>query len=324
MAFGDVRVTPAPPRDESAHTDSWEAIGEGTPDASARWRPFRPRRGCERPTWPAAVAQTRDALERGMREWVEVETTNNARAIYWITPKAAHTTIVHRLGRPPFRIIATSLGHDGHGDGHDFMHSKCPCTHQCVGAVKPCSGRNSTAMLEAALARAPLEFTFVRDPVAQLVSAAGQLRSCLTSNRDGRRQFGNRTWLSGEAAEVVELLGYMTQRTAPRVRRFETQDCAAHLFPMASGYSFAGSPGVGRLRFVGRVEQIDADWAHLLALLGMGAAKAPPRRNTNRRTAPLPLRRGGKSYAELAKDESVRAHLKWDQRCFGEVLSLDA
>ena len=145
MAFGDVRVTPAPPRDASAHTDSWEAIGEGTPDASARWRPFRPRRGCERPTWPAAVAQTRDALERGMREWVEVETTNNARAIYWITPKAAHTTIVHRLGRPPFRIIATSLGHDGHGDGHDFMHSKCPCTHQCVGAVKPCSGRNSTA-----------------------------------------------------------------------------------------------------------------------------------------------------------------------------------
>ena len=63
---------------------------------------------------------------------------------------------------------------------------------------------------------------------------------------------------------------------------------------------------------------------HLLALLGMGAAKAPPRRNTNRRTAPLPLRRGGKAYAELAAHESVRAHLKWDQRCFGEVLSVDA
>ena len=55
----------------------------------------------------------------------------------------------------------------------------------------------------------------------------------------------------------------------------------------------------------------------------MGAAKAPPWRNTNRRTAPLPLRRGGKAYAELAAHESVRAHLKWDQRCFGEVLRVD-
>ena len=195
------------------------------------------------------------------------------------------------------------------------MHSKCPCTHQCVGSVKPCSGANATAMLEAALAHAPLEFTFVRDPLAQLVSAAGQLRQCITSNREGRRHFGNRTWLSGQASEVVELLGYMTQRTAPRVRRFETQDCAAHLFPMAAGYTFAGSPGLGRLRFVGRVEQLDADWAHLLTLLGLTAAY-PAARHTNKRSAPLQLRRGGKAYAELAAHESVRAHLKWDEKCF--------
>ena len=273
-AFGDVRVTPAP-GDESAHTDSREAIGEA-PTRAGGGRP--PARAASMDVARGSGTDARRARARDARVGRGGDDEQRARH-YWTTPMR-RTRRSHRLGRPPPESWRRRSANDGHGDGHDFMHSKCPCTHQCVGAVKPCSGLNSTAMLERL--RAPLEFTFVRDRPR----SSSRRRGCCGQPHvePRRRQFGNRTARRGRRGRRAPRLH---DATVPRVRRSETQDRAAHLFPMASGYSFAGSPGVGR-PVVGRVEQIDADWAHLLALLGMGAAKAPPRRNTNRRTAPLP------------------------------------
>ena len=127
------------------------------------------------PRWPAAVPSVRLALEHGQREWVEVEvgssTIARQTAIYWVTPKVAHTTIARLLQRPPFRVLQTSAGHDGGNPARAFMgHSG-----ESVGqdAVSP---RNSSARLQEALARSPLEFTFVRDPLDHLISAAGPQR----------------------------------------------------------------------------------------------------------------------------------------------------
>ena len=64
---------------------------------------------CERPRWTHVSAPARF---NAMREfaWVQVRRTN-ASAIYWITPKSAHTTIMNRLLRTPafhIREVVTS------------------------------------------------------------------------------------------------------------------------------------------------------------------------------------------------------------------------
>lgn len=77
----------------------------------------------------------------------------DAHVVYWITPKAAHTTIVNRLmRRSPFEILDVASADLSEGARR--------------------------ARLARALAHDPFEFTFVREPVGHVASAIAQMRVC--------------------------------------------------------------------------------------------------------------------------------------------------
>ena len=113
---------------------------------------------CARPPrWPAAVPSVRLALEHGQREWVEVEvgsaTIARQTAIYWVTPKVAHTTIARLLQRtavpratdvgwPRRRQSRTRL----HGPQRRVGRSRCGVIAEQLGAAA--GGHSSSPLCE--------------------------------------------------------------------------------------------------------------------------------------------------------------------------------
>ena len=85
--------------------------------------------------------------------------------------------------------------------------------------------------------------------------------SCLASNGAGVLRHGSTHGLSN-ATEVLFYLGMMLTNTAPTIDGFDTRVCSNHLFPQSAGYGFAPTEGVRWLHFVGRMHELDGDWAH--------------------------------------------------------------
>ena len=115
------------------------------------FRTQRERGMCD--TSPSWTLYTNTTRLSSLREFIFLR-AGVTPVMYWITPKAAHTTIVNRLlRRPPFRIV------------------------EVVGADIAESARR--ARFEALRQRyRPFEFTFVREPTELLLSALDQMRFC--------------------------------------------------------------------------------------------------------------------------------------------------
>ena len=205
-----------------------------------------------------------------LREFVVADAGGGATVLYWITPKAAHTTIVNRLlRRPPFRIL------------------------EVADAGQP--ERTRRARLAAALSRAPLEFTFAREPVGQLVSAIEQMRFCRRLPR---------------AESVADYLATLYEFVDDR---WPSERCRQlHLNPIVAGYP---SPGFARLHFVGRVAHMRDDWSALRAALNQtrDEASIPVVNRNPRRTSWL--RKSGARLGSFATHPAVAAHTEWDRRC---------
>lgn len=140
-------------------------------------------------------------------------------------------------------------------------------------------------ILAAALAAEPFEFTFVRDPLSHVLSGVRQLAFCLRTG-DG----------------LVEILNNVTRN------QWSHPQCEElHAFPQTSGYSF-GPLGINRLHFVGRMERLQHDWNRLLALVGEPQLQ--------RRVPNAHPRRYDVHEASFLTHPMVRAHTKWDVRCF--------
>ena len=249
-----------------------------------------------------------------MREWVHFNVTGSSTSVlYWVTPKAAHTTILRLLRRPPFR---------------------------------PAPSRN----LRDALAAKPIEFTFVRNPLELLISAAAQVNHCIMTTQPGIQLFG-RTRAITSADNVTFTLGvflrnrlfeqpqffpeFLASRPSPvqplhHLKRLENfsvsrlklwrngvMECVrSHLRPQASGYSFDHALGANRLHFVGRVHAMEADWASLLQLLNLSMAPSAGIPQGNRRRLAAALQPRGSEWKKLEADAVVRRHLYWDRACF--------
>jgi hypothetical protein len=281
---------------------------------------------CSAQLFPDATsAKVRQNLERGMREFVELEIGGRI-AIYWITPKTAHSTLMKLFlaASGPWKVLGGASGHDAQRDC--WMHELYRTPASAGPAFAPQKGwlTNSTdgaRELEAVLQRQPFEFTFVRDPLSHLVSAAGQQKYCLTSNKPGRKIYGNAE-LQGPS-EVTGMLAQMLSHRSPKVAAFNTTDCAKHMFTQGSGYAFegAGGAGVNRLHFVGRVESLNDDYALLLRLLlGESSAKRAPRAIATTNGAHHRSHRfasGSADWRELAASPLARRYVDSDRACFG-------
>tara|TARA_B110001452_G_scaffold153208_1_gene127467 strand:- start:1659 stop:2531 length:873 start_codon:yes stop_codon:yes gene_type:complete len=268
------------------------------------------------------------ALERGMREHIYTEFRTNGvvvPVVYWITPKAAHTLIAnHKLTRGPWRTLNVSLGHFG-----------VDRTHYGT-AVKVTA---ATDVLEQFVAeRQPFEFTFVRDPVFHLVSAAAQVLDC------ARRLFCICAFCTPprlppavcpqpltNASTVLYYaemaLRNLTLSDNPSGRTIDS--CARHLWPQGWGYAF-DPRGAARLDFVGKMETFEEDWTALEAALRARAAgqaetqrtKPAAHKHVNSRRHATDLKQGGDEYALLEQDPLVRRALAWDREClFGAAQS---
>ena len=264
------------------------------------------RRCHRRPTWSAASRTTRSLMEQGVREWLHFDVAGGDRSvIYWVTPKAAHTSIMHLLRRPPFRL-------------------------------------SGITNLSKALALKPFEFTFVREPLQLLISAAGQLHHCLMLTQPGVSLLGSGHVLAN--ADDVKLmldlffrddlqgsfglgpfrntsqLGKLKNFSLWRLKSWATgmRNCARdHLRPQVSGYNFDRQQGVARLHFVGRVERLREDWQAMLNELSVASGPVRiPNKNSRKATLPSGLRPSGVEWRRLESDATVRHHLAWDWQCF--------
>jgi hypothetical protein len=113
------------------------------------WPAAREPAPCDLPQFPYYTNASRVAA---LREFV-LARVREAHVVYWITPKAAHITIVNRLmRRPPFEILDVASA--------DLREEE------------------RQARLARALAHDPFEFTFVREPVGHVASAIDQMRRC--------------------------------------------------------------------------------------------------------------------------------------------------
>jgi hypothetical protein len=171
------------------------------------------------------------------------------------------------------------------------------------------------------LEQRPLEVAFVRDPLTHLVSAAGQQKWCLTSNKIARHTFGNSSILKS-ADEVIASLQRLLSHSSQSAGGFNTTDCAKHMFPQGSGYAFDPA-GTGRLHFVGRVEHLRDDWQRLLTLLGDSTAHRPPSipkrnaRDHSRGNPDSPFAPGGAAWRALEASPLVQRLTAYDRACFG-------
>ena len=142
-----------------------------------------------------------------------------------------------------------------------------------------------------------LFFTFVRNPLSHLVSAASELNQCLKAVEPAGHPFRLlsvsrvstvdqvvrllQVYLSGGSLDSFPTLSQMKPAlygTAEHTRNTtrlhaRLKWCATHLTPQTAGYAFDGR-GFNSLHYVGRVERMRDDWAHLLRLLN--ATKQPP------------------------------------------------
>ena len=240
-----------------------------------------------------------------MREWMLVEFNGRA-AIYWITPKAAHTLIVRLFRKKPWSMNTTNPGHAGVG-GQSFMG-------QSNGSL---SRRGAAEELRQARQRHPLEFTFVRDPLQQLISSAAQLHSCI---KDDCRRVANVNWTScaaitaqrhmDTARRVLRLVNMSMGHEAPTSENMRR--CSRHIWPQTAGYGF-DDQGARRLQFVGRIERFREDWERLLTVLGDDANHTAFRklvtRKVNRRPHPAALGKGGSEWSKLRQEPLVRTWL---------------
>ena len=255
------------------------------------------------PSWEVAAHQERVALERGMREWMLVEFNGRA-AIYWITPKAAHTLIVRLFRKKPWRMHRTHPGHAGFG-GQGFMG-------ESNGSI---SRRGAAKELQQARRRHPLEFTFVREPLQQLISSAAQLHNCIKSFSEANTTKGP----MDTARRVLRLMNMSMGHEAPTCdvdcvpnARLDMRRCARHIWPQTAGYGF-DDQGARRLQFVGRIERFREDWERLLTVLGDDANHTAFRklitRKVNKRPHPAALHKGELEWSKLRQEPLVRTWL---------------
>ena len=183
------------------------------------------RLGCRGGSWPDATMHLQTTFQTGMREWVlaayqdDRGEIHHRYVLYWVTPKAAHTKITKLLRSPPFTTLNTSAGHDG------VDSTWSPEKVQAVQRWAAPRGlgrdvrRIAEAQLEAALRLEPLEFTFIREPLSHLVSAAAQAHFCLsTTDCTVREQAASRSSAPlhlDSAADVVRLLNYSLKEALP-------------------------------------------------------------------------------------------------------------
>ena len=155
--------------------------------------------GCE-PSFPFTSSRVNDVLKSGRRQCIVSQYMNrstsgsNRYVVYWVTPKAAHTKIARLLRRPPFRQVNFSNSESrALNEGSIF-----DVDHECIGTeCQP------IPKLRAILASQPLEFTFWREPVGHLVSAAAQVTHCLNTYWCISRE---QTWPLQTASHISRLL----------------------------------------------------------------------------------------------------------------------
>ena len=310
--------------------------------------------------WPHASQTVRTTLEQGMREWVEFEVGEGGRrALYWITPKSAHTTIMRLLRCPPFRLVGVSKGHNAQGsafaaDARPNATNGQAQQDSMPGALnlQMSSGADeSNRHLADALARRPLEFTFVRDPLTHLIAAASQLRHCFLATPPAHSHyppgaFGDKSPRLYSGHELVKLLEMSLRDQmpdgAPAAAAHKVRYCAKHLYPQSAGYGFeldrgrrthgdshaldGRSSGVRRLHFVGRMEHFAEDSAALLRALGVEASPASnatrcarrwmAARANHRAQRPILKAGSGLAWREIVAHPLVRQHLAWDYNCW--------
>ena len=201
----------------------------------------------------------------------------------------------------------------------------------------------------------PLEFTFMREPMGYLISAAAQALRLIVNYDCVDRADRPWAWRAPDsAADVVRVLQFALTddlwatgglgsnrsnmigigRNARRQEIYRKQcnnkevanarvvlrSAVRHVFPQTAGYGWDPEQGVKRLHFVGRTEAFAADWRRLLQQLGhdsKAVSVAQLKRPVNPRTKYLnaSLRYLCPEYRGLAAHPLVREWFAAD-RCF--------
>ena len=201
------------------------------------------------------------------------------------------------------------------------------------------SRRGAAKDLQQARRRQPLEFTFVREPLQQLISSAAQLHNCIRevncfkkwkpASRGGGREECAAITAGGHmdtAQRVLRLMNMSIGHEAPTCghacapisgsgweeRKEILRRCSRHIWPQTAGYGF-DDQGTSRLHFVGRIERFREDWERLLTVLGDDANHTAFRkvvtRKVNKRPHSAPLGKGGAEWSKLRQEPLVRTWL---------------
>ena len=137
-------------------------------------------------------------LEHGRRQCIAVVYNGSAsqrNVLYWVTPKVAHTKIAKLLRRPPFYPLKLS---------RDEMYNLNNMSMLDVG--RECldgTCMTSATVLSRILNQKPFEFTFWREPMSHLISAAAQATNCLNTHWCIGREL---PWSLQTARDVASLL----------------------------------------------------------------------------------------------------------------------
>jgi len=156
---------------------------------------------CPAAHWPAADPRVRTILQHGRRQCIVARyngTSGMRYVVYWVTPKTAHTKIAKLLRRPPFYPSGLAADHVNSINAGSMFDVGRECNHRAGGGN--CS---LPPLLSNILSQRPFEFTFWRDPVGHLISAAGQAAYCLNTHWCIRREL---PWPLNTAADVSTLL----------------------------------------------------------------------------------------------------------------------
>lgn len=184
--------------------------------------------------WPDSSPSVKAVLQRGRRQ-VIVASYNGSRSqryiVYWVTPKVAHTKIAKLLRRPPFHPVKMTANEERVLNAQSMLD----VGNECLGTAS-CAA--SSRLLRDFLSREPFEFTFWRDPLGHLVSAAAQATHCLNTHWCIRREL---PWPLNTASHVSELLRHTMLDDIPlpiqparsddasmHKRRREVQTCHPH------------------------------------------------------------------------------------------------
>ena len=251
-------------------------------------------RSCASPTFPAAQPQVRSLLEHGQRPYVLARMLGSNRSVvYWLTPKAAHLKILRLMRKPPFVISGVASQRSALGEA----------SHMLEGACRGAECRDPELISFLRQQPPPLEFTFMREPIGYLISAAAQALRLIVNYDCVDRADRPWAWRAPDsAADVVRVLQFALTddlwatgglganrsnmigigRNARRQEIYRKQcnnkevanarvvlrSAVRHVFPQTAGYGWDPEQGVKRLHFVGRTEAFAADWRRLLQQLG--------------------------------------------------------